>query len=51
VKLIEQERRQKADEVKRKREEAKEAVTDAVEKAADKYYVAEETMFEGNGLG
>jgi hypothetical protein len=30
VKLIEQERREKADEIKRKREEAKEPVTDAV---------------------
>jgi len=26
-------------------------VTDAVEKASDKYNMPEETMFEGNGIG
>lgn len=49
VKLIEQERREKADQIRKKREETK--VTDAVEKASDKYYMPEETMFEGNGIG
>lgn len=49
VKLIEQERREKADQIRKKREETK--VTDAVEKASDKYNMPEETMFEGNGIG
>ncbi len=51
VKLIEEDRRKKAEEIKRKRQDQEGKELTVIEKAADKYNMPDETMFEGNGLG